>query len=117
MEHLRYDKMGGLAGLYRLDPSKAEGIDVWAKIDDVIRAYTKIHPNEMQMLVMENQYISKTRRTESASSKSKSLRWGASIPPALLFNLEVVEPNLFFDKKLFHKFLRKYKGFRICKTV
>jgi len=115
-EHLRFNN-GGLAGLYRLDTSKVTGIDLWAKLDMVINEYVKIHPNEMKMLVYENKAIGNSRMNSLASNKNKTVRWGASLPPALMFKLEEVEPMLFSSKKLFNSFLKRYKGLRICQSV
>lgn len=117
-EHLKYNKQGKFEGLYSINALKAEGVDFWQKIDRVIEAYAMLFPNEIRMLVYENKKISDSRKNDFASVKGGSnLRWGASIPPALMFKLECVCPTLFDDKRLFHKFIKRYRGFSICKKV
>lgn len=112
-----YDPHTRSSGVLYVDTKKFSHQGVWERIDEVIRDYSEIHPNEMRMLVLENRMISEERKNGFASTGNKSMRWGASVPPGLMFKLETVEPRLFADKHLFHAFLRKYKGFRICKVV
>lgn len=117
-EHWRLNNKGQLAGVWHINAEKAEGVDIWQKIDRVINEYTKIHPNEMRMLVLENKFISDTRKNDYASSGGTAkLRWGASIPPGLFFKLQIIEPTLFENRRLFNRFLKRYKGLRICKKV
>lgn len=115
-EHLEI-KNGQIKGLYMIDPTKVNKKEFWQNIDDIVGDYAKIHPDEMTMLVYENKAIADQRLKNTGASKSGSIRWGASIPAALMFKLEAFEPMLFTDKSLFHKFLKKYKGFRTCKVV
>jgi hypothetical protein len=115
-EHLRFGKDGKLAGLYALNLDNLTG-DIWTKIDQIIHEYARIHPNEMKLLVIENKIISSNRINETASNKSKSIRWGASIPVALMFKLQLAVPELLENKAIFHQFLKKYKGFAICKKI
>lgn len=117
-EHWDLDKAGKFAGLWDINAQEVTGADLWQKLDRVISEYSKIHPNEMRMIVVENKMISDSRRSDTQAIKSGTgLRWGISIPPALLFKLEMVEPELFRTKKLYHGFMRRYPGFRICKNV
>ena len=118
-EHLVFDKDGKMAGLWDIDSYSVNGVDLWDKLDQIVGAYVKVHPIEMEILVRENKAISQSRMDNHQIVKKggSMLRWGASLPPALMFKLEQVEPMLFSNKKLFHKFLNKYKGFRICKSV
>ena len=118
-QHWNKDKSGELLGIWDINAYAANGADIWDKIDEVIREYAKVHTMEMEILIRENANISNSRKNDLAMSGKNDirLRWGASIPPGLLFKLEQIEPMLFSNKKLFHKFLKKYKGFRICKTV
>lgn len=112
---------GKLLGVYSVDPTKAQGVDIWQKFDEVIAAYTRLHPTEMELHIREVAAIRKNRLNEFASNKDHSMRWGCSIPAALMFKLELVEPELFANtprgKRIFNQFLRKYKGFRVCNIV
>ena len=118
-EHWNIDKKGDLLGIWDINAYAASGADLWDKIDYVIKEYAKVHRLELEIVIRENAAISKSRQNDLAMSHKGGLRlrWGASIPPGLLFKLEQIEPMLFSNKKLFHKFLKKYKGFRICKTI
>lgn len=114
-EHWNLDPEGNLKGVWALNTDNATG-GRWAMIDQVIREYTQLHPSEMEMLVYENKAISDSRNAHAAS-ENKSIRWGISVPAGLLFALERVEPMLFVEKPLYHEFLKRYKGLRICKVV
>lgn len=119
IEHLNLDKKGDLLGLWDIDVKKATGLDMWDKIQSVIEAYAKVHSLEMEILVRQNLELSRTRKNSMALTEEggNRLRWGMNIPHGLMFKLELLEPMLFSDKKLYHKFLKKYKGFRVCETV
>lgn len=117
-QHLDIDKEGNLKGLWNIDVKKVTGGSIWDKIQTVVEAYAKIHSLEIEITIRENAKLTDTRKNDLASTEGGSrLRWGVNIPAGLLFKLELVEPELFTDKKLYHKFLKKYKGFRVCKTV
>jgi len=116
-EHHVYDSKGLNVGLLNIDVTKLEGIDLWAKIDTLLVEYSKVFPNELRMLLIENAAKRQEARTSNAESKDKTMRWGASIPPALYWKLQALEPTIFTDKKLFIKFLNRYKGFRIAKKI
>ncbi len=116
-EHWKLDKQGEIEGVFVVDPTKAKGADLWQKIDEVIVAYTQLHPVEMEAQVRSNVLRMKEQLNEFGSTKDKSLRWGASIPTALLFRLQILEPELFENKRLFNTFLKKYKGFAVCKRI
>lgn len=119
-EHLNIDKDGKILGLLKINSELVVGVDVWQKIDRAITEYARLHPIEVEITVRENGKISDSRLNDFASTKNNGsgrLRWGCNIPAALMFLLEQIEPNLFTEKSLYHKFLNKYKGFRICKKV
>ena len=116
-EHINLDEKGKVLGLWDIVTDKLTG-ERWDKIQAVIEAYATVHKLEMEILVRENAEIMNSRANELAlAGGGNRLRWGANIPPGLMFKLEQIEPMLFADKTLFHKFLKKYKGFRVCKTV
>lgn len=116
-EHMRNNADGSFAGLYSLDPEKADGKTFWEKVDSVIRAYAELHPKEMELQVLQNKILSETRTNELASSEGGTLRWGMSIPPTLYLKLNQVAPEIFEEKQIYLEFLNKYKGFRICKKI
>jgi hypothetical protein len=116
-EHVVLGQDGDVSGLYNLNPLAITGGSLWDKVKVLVEEYTRLHPQEMQLHIMETKAISESRRNATASSKDKSIRWGCSIPVGLMFKLEVLAPDLFSDKKNYYGFLKRYPGFRICKSV
>jgi hypothetical protein len=113
-EHWRSDREGNF-GLMDIDVSNSYGTNTWNKIEMVIQAYTKVHPQEIKEIVMDNAMIAQTLKNEYG--KSKKLRYSVRIPAGLLFKLEQVEPKLFANKNMLNQFMNKYKGFRVCQKV
>jgi hypothetical protein len=111
------EKNGRLLGLWAVDATKARGVDIWDRVDEVVASYTALHPLQIEKTVRENIKLKEIQMNEFASTGSKSLRWGAEIPPGLLFKIEAIAPQIFREKTLFHKFLKRYPGFAICQTV
>lgn len=116
-EHHKVDDKGKLKGLFVIDPTKTQSSDMWGKIDEIVGAYASLHKLEVELLVRQNAEKTKTQLNKYGATKNKDIRWGASIPAALLFRLQMVYPEVFTEKNLFNKFLRRYKGFRVCNTV
>ena len=115
-EHWKLDDNGNFEGLYLVDPSLATGVDLWEKLENVIKEYAKLHPDEMRLHLLETAQIRLEAKNEKAEAK-EGLRWGCSIPPGLYFRIQTLEPLIFNDKDYFHTFLKKYPGFRICQKV
>lgn len=110
-EHWRSDREGNF-GLMDIDVSNVYGNNTWKKIEMVIQAYTKVHPQEIKEIVLDNASIA-----NSNQNLSKKMRYSVRIPAGLLFKLEQVEPTLFANKKMLNQFMEKYKGFRVCQKV
>ena len=110
-------KNGELKGLWTVNTDAIKGDDLWSKLDAVIYAYTKLHPMEMEAVVRQNGWEVQTRMNEHGSTKNKSLRYSLSMPVALMFKCEAIEPNIFNNKKLLHGFMKRYKGLRVCESV
>lgn len=73
-------------------------------------------------LIKQNKEMTKSRLNEFGSTKKKTLRWGVSIPPKLLHDLEkylktLGEKKLFNNNREFHQFMRKFPAFRIPDKV
>lgn len=113
-EHWRNDRKGNF-GLMDIDVTNVYGNNTWSKIQMVIEAYTKVHPEEIKEIVLDNATIANTRNNDFG--KSGKLRYSIRIPAGLLFKLEQVEPQLFANKKMLNQFMEKYKGFRVCQKV
>lgn len=118
-EHIKYKKDGDVAGLYMIDTERAKnaGRDMWERIDNIIKAYIDLHPMEMQALILTNKERRADLINDMASTADKSLRLGVSIPSPLLLKIEALYPEIMSDKKLFHKFMKRYPAFRITKHV
>jgi hypothetical protein len=108
---------GNFLGLYALKSEHAKGLDKWERIDDIVRAYTQLHPTEVELTVRENQAQKKEQLNMWGATKDKSLRQGLAIPAGLLFAIEQVYPEVFSEKPELHKFMRKFQGFTVCETV
>lgn len=108
---------GNFKGLWSVNAEAAKGADIWQRIDEIVAAYTKLHPMEMELTVRENQAIRNSRLNEWAATPGKGLRWGASIPAGLMFKIQTIYPEVFSNKTLFHRFLKKYKGLTTCQTL
>lgn len=113
-EHWRVSNEGNF-GLLDINTKKVYGDNLWTKVEMVIQAYAKVHPQEIREQIEQNSQIVNTRKNDFAV-KGK-LRWGLSMPVGLLFKIEQVEPNMFSNKKLMNEFMKRYKGFRVCQRV
>jgi len=73
-------------------------------------------------VIKQNAEIRKTRRNDYGSNQKKDLRFGVSLPPVLLRDLEkyfaqYYQQKLFENKDELHKFMRAFPAFRTCQTV
>ena len=73
-------------------------------------------------VIKQNETLRKTRKNVYGSNDKKDLRFGVSMPPALLSDLEKYfrknyDEKLFNNKEEFHKFMREFPVFRTCTTV
>lgn len=106
-----------MEGLYAVNPLQERYSDIWARIEGAIQAYTKLHPKEMAQHLLEVEQVRNEQANDHASTESKSLRWGCAIPVGLGRMLEIVEPDLFTDRRLYRLFMKKFPIFNICKKV
>jgi hypothetical protein len=116
-EHWVLDKNGEISGLYVVDTTLMQDSCSWDAIDQAIREYSAIHPNEMRLQVIDNAKRVMENTTKTGSNKSKTMRLGVSIPVALMFKLQQIMPDIFEDKRKMQKFMKKYKGLRTCEHV
>lgn len=76
----------------------------------------------LYMLLAENKILRETRNNKFASNEEKNLRWGISITPRLLHDLEdysintLKEPFL-RDKDEMDAFMRSFREFTICQEI
>lgn len=98
-----------------INAKNAHGDNVWTKVEMVIQAYARVHPQEIKDTVSDN--ARRVAMMKNDFGSGNKLRFGVSIPHGLLFKLQNVEPKLFTDKKLMNEFMKRYKGFRVCQKV
>lgn len=73
-------------------------------------------------VMKQNAEIRKSRSNDFASTPGKDMRWGISLPPVLMNDLERYFRNT-YDEKLFenreelHKFMKEFPQFRTCTRV
>jgi len=73
-------------------------------------------------VIEQNKKIRETRNNDFGSNNAKTIRWGVSLPPALLADLERYFRK-HYDMKLFEtpeemqQFARKFPVFATCKRV
>lgn len=115
-EHLDIED-GNFKGLWNINPFAAKGADMWQRMDEIINAYTKLHPVEMELQVRANAVRVKTQLNDLGTTESKSIRYGASIPTGLMLKLQTIYPEVFTERNLFNQFLKRYKGLRVCQKV
>lgn len=114
-EHQNKNKDGDILGIFRVDTKNARGIDLWARVDAIIQSYVRIHPKEIATQLEMNKQRNEVQKNDFGSGVD--IRIGVSIPVGLLIDLERIEPALFSNKNLFHKFMEKYPGFRVPTKV
>ena len=76
----------------------------------------------LYMLIQENQILREQRANKFASNDDKSMRWGISITPRLLNDLEeycinTLKEPLWKDKNEMDDFMRSFPEFRVCEKV
>ena len=74
------------------------------------------------MLIHENKKIRDSRNNIFASNEDKTMRWGISITPRLMHDLEEYSINtlkepLFKDSKEMNDFMNSFPEFRVCEKV
>jgi hypothetical protein len=116
-EHWKLDKTGQIAGVWGLDLSKmGRASDDWDRIDQVITEWAKIHPLEMAEHIRLVHELNSMQDNDLGSGK-EGLRYGAEVPTGLGIQLQLVLPDLFTNKALLHKFMKRYKGFTVATRV
>lgn len=73
-------------------------------------------------LIQENKMIRETRANQYASNKDKTMRWGLSMPPRLMHDLEeycinsLKEPFLDTPEEML-SFAKQFPQFRTCEVI
>lgn len=113
-EHLKLSTPQELK-LLKVESDKFIHDDLWSRVDEIIMDYAKVHPIEMEIIVRENALIAASQFNKHGVSKEKGgseLRHHVRMPVALFRVLEAFCPELFSDRRNYHKFMKRYKGLR-----
>lgn len=116
-----YDKGGNLEGLWTIDGAKAReefgNKQFWQGVDQILRLYREINPNEMDRADYENIDKKLNNKTATGASKTGSMREAINIPYGLYLVLIDYEPRIFRDKKMRHSFMKRYPALRSIEVV
>jgi len=109
---------GNVLGYNSIDINSAhQGFDLWDGVDAVIRAYTKINPSEVALVLADNKLQRQQAASSTGSNKSGTMRSTISLPFGLMLKLDELEPTLLTDKRTLYEFMRRYEGFRTCRVI
>lgn len=80
------------------------------------------HVDFVQAIIRQNRDTLDTRLNDTGSTKDKSIRWGLSLPPRFLKDLEtgfktMYQEKIFKDSKEMHRFMREFPAFATCSKV
>lgn len=76
----------------------------------------------LYMLIQENKVLRESRANKFASNEDKTMRWGLSITPRLLHDLEEYSINtlkepLWKDQNEMNDFMRSFREFTVCQEI
>jgi hypothetical protein len=80
------------------------------------------HADFVQDIIHQNKDVMATRLNETGSTKDKALRWGLSLPPRFLMELETAFKSM-YNEKLFkdahemRRFMKEFPAFATCSKV
>lgn len=112
---------GDLAGLWTIDGKKCRDefgeSRFWEGVDEIIRLYQELHPNEYDTAVTENVETRLDNKNKFGSNTSGSTRIALNLPYRLYLTLIDYEPRIFRDKKKRQAFMKRYNALRACDAV
>ena len=73
-------------------------------------------------VISQNKDIRESRKNDYGSDEGKNMRWGVSMPPMLLQDLEKYfkkhyEQKLFENREELHSFMKNFPQFSVCRKV
>jgi len=120
-EHWVLDDKGNLKGLYSLSGEKARNLhgakNYWEGVDQIIREYAQVHPQEIKEQRIENQLTKDNNFNEYGSNQSGSFRQALELPVGLYNVLWEYDDQIFNNKKTLHTFMKRYPIFTTAKTL
>lgn len=77
------------------------------------------HIDFVGAIIKQNRMVRETRLTDTGATKDKSMRWGLSMPPRFLMELETAfksmyHEKLFKDNHELHRFMKEFPAFATC---
>lgn len=120
-EHIILKDDGEVAGVWTIDGHKVReefgAKKYWEGIDEIIRLYTKINPNEIAVMNVHNQLERDSQNNEFGSNKAGAIRYALSLPYNLLLVLKDYDKDIIQDKKKRQTLMRRHPQLRTCHTV
>lgn len=80
------------------------------------------HKDFVQAIIYQNKETKETRLNDTGSGKTKAFRWGLSLPPRFLMELETAFKTMYNEKLLkdnreMHSFMKEFPAFAVCHRV
>lgn len=80
------------------------------------------HRDFVEAIIGQNKGTKETRLHDTGAGKSKAIRWGLSLPPRFLMELETAFKTTYNEKLLkdnheMHRFMKEFPAFAVCKKV
>lgn len=80
------------------------------------------HLDFVQAIIDQNRDVVATRLNDHGMTKDKSMRWGLSLPPRFLKELEIgfksmYNEKLMKDSREMHRFMKEFPAFTTCSKV
>ena len=81
------------------------------------------HKDFVEAIIAQNKRIKETRVYDTGAGKDqKSFRWGLSLPPRFMMELETMFKTMYHEKLLkdnreMHRFMKEFPAFAVCRKV
>jgi hypothetical protein len=98
-------------------PHSTHPIDKLDLIDEFIKDYVRIYPQEVKEILEFNKAFRRTLYNQYASNEKKNIRLALMLPARLKILLDQAFPGFFDDKKNLRKFMKRFSGFCIPEKI
>jgi hypothetical protein len=80
------------------------------------------HRDFVEAIIAQNKDFKATRLHDTGAGESKAIRWGLSLPPRFLRDLEdafkaTYREKLLKDNHEMHKFMKEFPAFCVCRKI
>jgi len=110
-EHLKFSE--NKVDMLKVLTNKFVSQEYWARVEEIVQDYTRVHPIEMEITVRQNrlkQIGAFTKWGESKEKGGSEIRLGMSMPLLLIKTLEEFDPEILTNPRKKQKFGQRYKG-------